>query len=145
MPMASTRPNSDSVLSEKPSASITANVPTSETGTATSGMIDARHVCRNTTTTMTTSRIASNSVCDHRVDRLADEDRRVVDDAVVHARREGLLQPLHRRVHVVGGLERVGAGTLEDADRDGGLVVEEAAQRVAVGAELEARDVATAA
>ena len=34
----------------------------SDTGTATSGMIDARHVCRKTITTMTTSRIASNSV-----------------------------------------------------------------------------------
>ena len=42
--------------------SMTANVPTSETGTATSGMIEARQVCRKTTTTMTTSRIASNSV-----------------------------------------------------------------------------------
>ena len=63
MPMASTRPKSDSVLSEKPRPSITAKVPISDTGTATSGMIDARHVCRNTTTTMTTSRIASNSVC----------------------------------------------------------------------------------
>ncbi len=62
MPMASTRPNSDSVLSEKPSISITAKVPTSDTGTATSGMIDARHVCRNTSTTITTSRMASNSV-----------------------------------------------------------------------------------
>ena len=62
MPMASTRPNSDSVLSENPSPSITANVPTSDTGTATSGMIEARQVCRKTTTTMTTSRIASNSV-----------------------------------------------------------------------------------
>ena len=62
MPIARTRPKSDSVLSEKPSPSITANVPISETGTATSGMIDARHVCRKTTTTMTTSRIASKSV-----------------------------------------------------------------------------------
>ena len=62
MPIARTRPKSDSVLSEKPAASITANVPTSDTGTATSGMIDARQVCRNTITTMTTSRIASKSV-----------------------------------------------------------------------------------
>jgi hypothetical protein len=42
---------------------MTAKVPTSDTGTATSGMIEARHVCRNTTTTTTTSRIASTSVC----------------------------------------------------------------------------------
>ena len=41
---------------------MTANVPMSDTGTATSGMIEARHVCRNTITTMTTRRIASKSV-----------------------------------------------------------------------------------
>ena len=62
MPIASTSPNSDSVLIEKPKASSTAKVPTIETGTATSGMIEARQVCRNRTTTITTSRIASNSV-----------------------------------------------------------------------------------
>ena len=62
MPIDSTRPKSDSVFSEKPITSITAKVPISETGTATSGMIDARQVCRNTITTITTSRIASNSV-----------------------------------------------------------------------------------
>ena len=62
MPIASTRPNSDSALIEKPNASITANVPTIETGTATSGMIEARQVCRNTITTMTTSASASSSV-----------------------------------------------------------------------------------
>ena len=37
-------------------------MPTIDTGTATSGMIEARQVCRNSTTTITTSRIASNSV-----------------------------------------------------------------------------------
>ena len=62
MPIDRTSPNSDSVLSEKPAASITAKVPTSDTGTATSGMIDALQVCRKIITTMTTSRIASNSV-----------------------------------------------------------------------------------
>ena len=62
MPMERTRPKSDSVLSENPSPSITANVPMSDTGTATSGMIEARQVCRNTITTMTTRRIASKSV-----------------------------------------------------------------------------------
>src|SRR3990167_938754 len=62
MPMASTSPNSDSAFSEKPNRCMTAKVPTSDTGTATSGMIDARQVCRNSTTTMTTSNTASNSV-----------------------------------------------------------------------------------
>ena len=62
MPMASTSPKSESALIENPSAIITANVPTKETGTATSGMIEARQVWRNRTTTSTTSTIASKSV-----------------------------------------------------------------------------------
>src|SRR5580698_2120171 len=62
MPIASTRPNSVSVLIVKPSASRTPNVPTIDTGTAISGMIEARQVCKNTMTTMTTSSAASNSV-----------------------------------------------------------------------------------
>ena len=62
MPIASTSPNSVSVLIENPSIHSTAKVPTMDTGTAISGMIEARQVCRNSTTTMTTSRIASNSV-----------------------------------------------------------------------------------
>jgi hypothetical protein len=63
MPMASTSPNRLSALIEKPSRCSTANVPTMDTGTASSGMIDARHVCRNRMTTSTTSATASSSVC----------------------------------------------------------------------------------
>jgi len=62
MPIASTSPNSVSTLIEKPSSSRTANVPMIDTGTASSGMIDARQVCRNRTTTITTSSTASSSV-----------------------------------------------------------------------------------
>src|SRR3546814_18172403 len=61
MPIESTSPNSDSVFSEKPNTYMTANVPTNETGTATSGMIDARQVWRKRNTKMTTSRVASTS------------------------------------------------------------------------------------
>ena len=39
--------------------------------------------------------------------------------------REILLQRLHLRAHLVGQLERVGAGRLEDRDRDRVLVVEQ--------------------
>ena len=62
MPMASTSPNSDRVLIENPKASSTAKVPTMDTGTATSGMTEARQVCRNSTTTITTSSTASSRV-----------------------------------------------------------------------------------
>src|SRR3974390_1838740 len=63
IPIASTSPNNDRLLIENPTASITANVPTSDTGTAASGMIEALHVCRKRITTMTTSKIASTRVC----------------------------------------------------------------------------------
>ncbi|MNN16944.1 hypothetical protein D3C81_1301030 [compost metagenome] len=62
IPMASTSPNSDSALIEKPNACISPKVPTIDTGTASSGMIDARQVCRNRITTSTTSAMASNRV-----------------------------------------------------------------------------------
>src|SRR5512140_3668078 len=44
IPMASTSPNNDRLLIENPSASITAKVPTRETGTAARGIMDARQV-----------------------------------------------------------------------------------------------------
>ena len=62
MPIERTRPKRDKVFSEKPNIYMSANVPTKETGTATRGMIDARQVWRNSTTTMTTSTTASSSV-----------------------------------------------------------------------------------
>ena len=48
---------------ENPNARSTAKVPTTETGTAMSGMREARQVWRNRITTSTTSAIASRSVC----------------------------------------------------------------------------------
>src|SRR5256885_6560344 len=55
IPIASTSPNKDRLLIENPSPSITANVPIKETGTAANGMIEARQVCKKSTTTITTS------------------------------------------------------------------------------------------
>ena len=48
---------------ENPNTYITAKVPMIEIGTAMSGMIDARQVCRNRITTSTTSATASSNVC----------------------------------------------------------------------------------
>ena len=63
MPIASTSPNRVSALIEKPNTCMTAKVPITETGTAISGMIEARQVCRNRMTTSTTRATASSSVC----------------------------------------------------------------------------------
>lgn len=62
MPIAKTRARSEIVLSEKPSASMTANVPISATGTARMGIRVARKLPKNTSTTMATSANASKSV-----------------------------------------------------------------------------------
>ena len=62
MPMASTSPNSEMLFRLKPTAAMTANVPTMATGTATSGISAARQFCRKTSTTSATSTTASNSV-----------------------------------------------------------------------------------
>src|SRR5580698_1333136 len=50
-PIASTSPNSDSVLTENPNNGNSAKAPTSETGTVSSGISVARQLCRNTDTT----------------------------------------------------------------------------------------------
>ena len=62
MPIASTRASSEMVLAENPSASMTAKVPISDTGTAIVGISVARHCPRNRKTTATTSTKASISV-----------------------------------------------------------------------------------
>src|SRR5262245_9597912 len=62
IPMARTNPNNVSMLMLNARANNTAKVPTNDTGTAASGIIDARQVCKNTITTTTTSSTASNSV-----------------------------------------------------------------------------------
>ena len=62
MPIASTRPSSESTLIEKPSSGKKMNAPTSETGTVISGISVARQFCRKMKTTMMTRATASNSV-----------------------------------------------------------------------------------
>ena len=62
MPTASTSPNSVRLFSVKPNIAMKKNVPISDTGIATIGMIAARHVCRKMMMTSTTSTTASRIV-----------------------------------------------------------------------------------
>ncbi len=62
-PMASTSPNSDRVLMEKPNSGKSTKVPTSDTGTASSGISVARQPCRKMKTTRMTRTSASIRVC----------------------------------------------------------------------------------
>ena len=62
IPTESTRPNSVSMLRVNPNACITAQVPIRATGIAITGMMVARQVLRNSSTTSTTSAVASRMV-----------------------------------------------------------------------------------
>src|SRR3954466_15811139 len=62
MPIASTNPNSDKLLSENPNGVIAKNVPSSEIGIGSSGITAPRQVCGNNTIPTTTSSTASKMV-----------------------------------------------------------------------------------
>ncbi len=62
MPIASTRPNKVSRLTEKPSSRMPKKAPITETGTASTGISVARQLWRKRNTTSVTSPSASNSV-----------------------------------------------------------------------------------
>ena len=72
------------------------------------------------------------------LNRMPDENRRVINDRVVHAFGEIFLQLLHLGADVFGKLQRIRAGRLENRDRHRRLVVEQRMQRVAAGAQLDA-------
>ncbi|MCY1223649.1 hypothetical protein D9M72_357850 [compost metagenome] len=78
---------------------------------------------------------------DHRFDGAAHEDCRVIDDFVVHALGELLLQLGHAGAHRIGDVDGVGAGALEDRNRDRRLVVQQRTQGVLVGPQFDAGDV----
>jgi len=59
--MARTSPNSESVFNEKPSASMIEKVPTT-TPAVREEMMEARHVCKKTKTTITT-KLAASTKC----------------------------------------------------------------------------------
>ena len=62
MPIARIRPNSVSVLTEKPSTAIAANAPMMVTGTVVAGTSTARQSCKKTRITISTRTPASKSV-----------------------------------------------------------------------------------
>ena len=94
MPVASTMPNSVSVLIEKPKSLTNANVPMSDTGIVIAGMIVLRQFCRNRNITSTTRPMASASVFStSMID--SSHDRDVVEgDLRLEARRKVQPQPL---------------------------------------------------
>ena len=112
MPIASTRPKSERLLRQKPNAGHGREGADERTGTAISGMSAARQFCRNTSTTRATRMTASKSVLDTSLIDSRMNGVGVVDDGVVEALRETLLQLVHLGADRVGRVEGVGAGQL---------------------------------
>ena len=109
---------------------------------ATSGMMAARQVCRNSTTTSTTSTMASPMVSITASTDCWMNCVGIVDDGVFDAGREPLRQLRHQIGDALGGVERIGARPLKNRQRDRGVMVEIGVRRVVERGELDVGDVA---
>ncbi len=141
VPVASTRPNSVSVLIEKPSSFMNANVPMSETGIVIAGISVLRQFCRNTNSTSTTSTMASPSVLS--TSMIDSRTTPTLSNAICASRPGGkcgrssssaACTPLER-------VERVGARQERDAHAGRLHAGESQPRRVVLGAELGAADI----
>ncbi len=77
-------------------------------------------------------------------DRLADENRRIVDDLVAHTRRKILGERFHRREDFVLDFERVRAGLGEYQQRQARSTIRERGRAVVCRADFDAADIAHA-
>ena len=112
------------LLMEKPKAYIAAQVPTSDTGTASAGMMVAETLRRNRKITMMTSADRDRQRFLHVVDRLADRDRAVEQRLHLDRRRHLRAHCRQLVAHHVDDLDGVGVGLALDRQHDGARVVE---------------------
>ena len=117
------------------------NVPTSETGTASSGMSVARQPCRKMNTTMMTSTSASNSVLTISFMPSVTAQRCVERDRVVHVGGKRCFISSINFLTPSAACDRVSAGQLIERDDRGRLSVESALEVVSLRAELDSRHV----
>ena len=99
-----------------------------ETGTAISGMIEARQVLQEDDDDDDDESDGFEQRMDDGLDGGAHKLRRVIDDLVIDILRHRCLDLFHGGADLVGDLDRVRAGGLEDGNCDGLLVVEQRAQ-----------------
>ncbi len=124
MPMASTRPNSDRLFSEKPNRLTMKKVPISETGMAMIGMIAARQVLQEQHHHDDHQHDGFEDGVLHRPHGFGDELRRIVRRRIGETLREVLGDAGHLLLDRLAGRQRVGARQLEDAERHRRLGIE---------------------
>ena len=142
MPMASTRPKSESVLMLKPSASMTAKVPIKRHGHGRQRDDRRPPGLQKEDDDDHHQHHGFEQRVDHRLDRA--DARRPSDRRPPNSRgRPGsfFFSSSIVAADVLGKLDGVRAGRLEDGDGDGRLVVQQRAQRVCRRAQFDAGDI----
>ena len=114
------------LLIEKPNAYITAQVPISEIGTASAGMMVADTERRNRKITSTTSPIAISSVsCTSSTDSRTEIERSISTSMLIDGRNLRAVGR-HALAHRVDDRDRVGVGLALDREHDRAVAVEPA-------------------
>ena len=108
-PVAMVRAMSERLSRLYPARYMMPKVPMSETGTATAGIVAARHRRRNRKTTRITREMEMRSVLLHLAQGGADGGRAVGGDLQVDRLRDRGLQHGQDRLHAIDGLDHVGA------------------------------------
>ena len=126
---------------EKPNNGKNMNVPTSETGTASSGISVARQPCRKMIDHQDHQRERDQEGLDDFLDALGDRACCVECHDVVHVLREALLHLSHQLADARGRLHRIRSGQLIHGDDRAGLSVQTADDAVVLRAQFDARHV----
>ena len=140
-PVATVSAISERLSSEKPANDITPNVPSSDSGTATLGMIVAHSRRRNTKITAITRQIVRTSV-----NSTSCTDARIVtvrseNTSSLHVGRQHRLQVGQDRADALDGLDDVRAGLAADVEQHRGLAVRPRGELVVLDAVDDLRDI----
>ena len=121
MPIARIRPNIVSMLTENPSAAIAAKAPMIVTGTVVAGNQDRAPVLEEEQDDDEDEDTGLEQGLVDLVDRLVDERGRVERDRIFQPFGERWGEPDHLGLDLLGDVQGVGPGKLEDADPRTGL------------------------
>ena len=118
-----------------------AKAPMMVTGTVVAGTSIARKFCRNSMITINTRNPRLDERLVHRVNRLVNEESRIVERRVLESRRKRLAHLRHQTADFICNLKRVGAGKGEDGNVCRLLAAETREDRVLLLAQLDSTNV----
>ena len=144
-PIASTRPNKESVLTLKPNSGKNMKVPTSDTGTASSGISVDRQPCRNMKTTSHHQGDGNQERLDDFLDSLVHRPRGIHRDGVVDVVGKALLGLGEQLSNAGGGIHGVGSRQLIHRDNRARFAVQLPGHAIVLRAQFHSGHVAARA